>query len=132
MPVPPLTLSQNAWGYSPCQRKHRRCPHTLVTGSGARLRHPYRLPDGDGGNQLNQAIRLEDRLHHGFPQFHGANLAATQPTLQMSLCREGTTGATAPTRTVQIPSMWPLLSSPFSHVFLPSLLFLKSYAISTI
>jgi hypothetical protein len=28
---------------------------------------------------------------------------------------------------MQIPSMLPLLSSPFSHLFLPSLLFLKSY-----
>jgi hypothetical protein len=30
---------------------------------------------------------------------------------------------------MEIPSMLPLLSSPFSHFFLPSLLFLKSYVI---
>jgi hypothetical protein len=32
-------------------------------------------------------------------------------------------------RPCEFPSMLPLLSSPFSHFFLPSLLFLKSYVL---
>jgi len=49
------------------------------------------------------ATVAEDRLHHGFPQFHGGESAATHRTLARGLCRQRTTGATAPAVTVGIP-----------------------------
>src|SRR6266508_6337170 len=73
---------------------------SLVTEQGA-----YALigrQTGIGGDQFDTAIRLEDRLHYRFAEFDGADLAATPRTLEMGLCSEGTTGATAPTRTVHI------------------------------
>ena len=42
---------------------------------------------GIGGDQFNQAIRLEDRLHHRFAEFDGSDLAATLHALEMGLQR---------------------------------------------
>jgi hypothetical protein len=57
---------------------------------------------GIWGNHFDSAVHMEDRLHHGFSEFDGGDLATTQRTLEMGLGSEGTTGATAPTLTPKI------------------------------
>ena len=73
---------------------------SLVTEQGANTIIGRQM--GIGGDELNQAIRLEDCLHHRFAEFDGRDLAATLHTREMGLSSEGTTGATAPPRMVYI------------------------------
>ena len=94
---------------------------------------------GGGGKGAYQAGCLQGLYDLNIRRFHvicgtsvgalnGAAAAAGKiPELQ-KLWREITT-ASVLRLSWRIPSMLPLLSSPFSHFFLPSLLFLKSYVI---
>lgn len=56
---------------------------------------------GIGGNQLHQAICLEDRLHQRFSEFDGGDLTTTLHTLEMGIGGQRTATATAPPSTVQ-------------------------------
>ena len=73
---------------------------SLITEQGSDLLIGRQM--GIGGDQFGSPICLKDRLHHGFPEFDGGDLATTECTLEMGLCREGTTATTAPTLEVKL------------------------------
>ena len=64
-------------------RKRGRCATTLVTGHGVGPLPPHRRPTGIGGNQFNQAIRLEDRLPQRCSEFDPGDAEGNLRTIPM-------------------------------------------------
>jgi hypothetical protein len=107
---------------TPGAARHLQCKHPLVHRRAvlAHVLHAYRAPRcGVPGSTSHAAGRA-----HCQPPAEGAGRRPVASTTQRVHSRRD-----CGTIAYEIPSMLPLLSSPFTHFFLPSLLFFKGCVI---